>query len=204
VALKVINANKVEREPYKRFKREIEFLRDHATVEGLLPLTDAYLPDMPSKGDQPWLAMPVATPIRKALEGKPLGDVVTAVSVVAATLWRLQRDYDIAHRDIKPGNLYELDGSWLIGDFGLVALPEAEALTGSGRPLGPAHYTAYEMILNPTTADPHPADVYSLAKTLWVLATDQRFPPEGHQPVGTRGFESECPFEWWDLRTGLC
>lgn len=52
----------------------------------------------------------------------------------------------------------------------------------------PAHYTAYEMILNPATADPHPADVYSLGKTLWVLATGQAFPPEGHQPAGTRGF----------------
>ncbi len=44
------------------------------------------------------------------------------------------------------------------------------------------------MILNPATADPHPADVYSLGKTLWVLATGQGFPPEGHQPAGTRGF----------------
>ena len=27
-----------------------------------------------------------------------------------------RRDFGIAHRDIKPGNLYELDGAWLIGD----------------------------------------------------------------------------------------
>jgi serine/threonine protein kinase len=104
------------------------------------------------------------------------------------TLARLQQA-NIAHRDIKPGNLYELNGSWLIGDFGLVALPDAEPLTVEGRQVGPAHYTAYEMILNPTTADPHPADVYSLGKTLWVLATDQKWPPEGHQPVGSRGFD---------------
>jgi hypothetical protein len=71
----------------------------------------------------------------------------------------------------------------------LVALPDTEGLTAEGRPLGPAHYTAYEMILDPTAADPHLADVYSLGKTLWVLATDQAFPPEGHQPVGVRGFE---------------
>jgi hypothetical protein len=45
------------------------------------------------------------------------------------------------------------------------------------------------MILNPMTAQPHPADVYSLGKTLWVLATGQAWPPEGHQPAGTRGFE---------------
>ncbi len=37
-----------------------------------------------------------------------------------------------------------------------------------GRPLGPAHYMAYEMILNPASADPHPADVYSLGKPMGV------------------------------------
>ena len=189
VALKVIHVTKVEREPYQRFVREIAFLREHQSVDGLLPLVDAYLPDEPTKRDVPWLAMPVATPIGYVLQGRPLGDVVTAVSTIADTLWRLQRDLGIAHRDIKPGNLYELDGAWLIGDFGLVALPDTDGLTAQGRPLGPAHYTAYEMICDPSSADEHPADVYSLGKTLWVLATDQRFPPEGHQPAGTRGFE---------------
>ncbi|MBV9160280.1 MAG: protein kinase [Pseudonocardiales bacterium] len=189
VALKVINVARVEREPYQRFVREIEFLREHESVVGLLPVIDAHLPESPTKTDQPWLAMPIATPIGDALEGRPLGDVVPAVASIADTLWRLQRDFGIAHRDIKPGNLYELGGEWLIGDFGLVALPDTDSLTAVGRPLGPRHYTAYEMIRDPSTADPHPADVYSLGKTLWVLATDQRFPPEGHQPVGMRGFE---------------
>lgn len=63
-----------------------------------------------------------------------------------------------------------------------------EELTRAGRPLGPAHYTAYEMIINPETADARLADVYSLGKTLWVLTTGQHYPPEGHQPAGTRGF----------------
>lgn len=71
----------------------------------------------------------------------------------------------------------------------MVAVPDAESLTAEGRQVGPAHYTAYEMILDATSADPHPADVYSLGKTLWVLATGQAWPPEGHQPVGTRNFE---------------
>jgi serine/threonine protein kinase len=189
IALKLINTTKVEKEPYQRFVREIGFLREHQAVPGVLPLLDAHLPEQPTKADPPWLAMPVAVPISKALDGKSLADVVAAMTAIADTLSRLQRNSGIAHRDIKPGNLYELDGSWLIGDFGLVALPDAEALTTEGRQVGPAHYTAYEMILHPTTADPHPADVYSLGKTLWVLATGQAWPPEGHQPVGTRGFE---------------
>jgi len=188
VALKIISTTKVEREPYQRFVREIEFLRDHPDVPGLLPLLDAHLPDQPSKADPPWLAMPIATPIATALAGRSLADVVAAVAAIADTLARLQRDFGIAHRDIKPGNLYELDGAWLIGDFGLVAVPDAKSLTVDGRQVGPRHYTAYEMILSPATADPHPADVYSLGKTLWVLATGQAFPPEGYQPDGMRGF----------------
>jgi serine/threonine protein kinase len=189
VALKLINTTKVEKEPYQRFVREIGFLREHEAVRGVLPLLDAHLPAQPTKADPPWLAMPIAVPIATALEGKGLDDVVAAMAAIADALARLHRDSNIAHRDIKPGNLYELDGAWLIGDFGLVALPEADTLTAEGRQVGPAHYTAYEMILDPTTADPHSADVYSLGKTLWVLATGQAWPPEGHQPVGQRGFE---------------
>jgi serine/threonine protein kinase len=189
IALKVINVTKVEHESYRRFVREINFLRQHQGVSGLLRLLDSHLPDQPSRADRPWLAMPIATPIAQSLAGRPLADVVEAVAAVADTLARLQADFGIAHRDIKPGNLYEMDGSWLIGDFGLIALPDAETLTREGRQVGPAHYTAYEMILSPTTAQPHPADVYSLGKTLWVLATGQAWPPEGHQPVGTRGFD---------------
>lgn len=189
VALKIINTNRMDREPYQRFVREIEFLRKHQSVDGLLPLLDAYLPGEPSKGVRPWLAMPIATPISQALIECPLSEVVEAMATIADTLWRLERDFDIAHRDIKPGNLYRLEDRWLIGDFGLIALPDADTLTAEGRPLGPAHYTAYEMIRDPLTANPHLADVYSLGKTLWVLATNQRFPPEGHQPIGTRGFE---------------
>ena len=80
--------------------------------------------------------MPIATPIAKALEGRPLADVVTAVAAIAETLTRLQRDFGIAHRDIKPGNLYELGGAWLIGDFGLIAVPDAKP-TVDGRQVGP-------------------------------------------------------------------
>ena len=133
VALKLINTTKVEREPYQRFVREIEFLRGHQDIPGLLPLLDAYLPDQPGKTKQPWLAMPIATPVTQALDGRQLADVVEAAAAIAGTLARLQQNSGIAHRDIKPGNLYELDGEWLVGDFGLIAVPDAKSLTQDGR-----------------------------------------------------------------------
>jgi serine/threonine protein kinase len=188
VALKVVNTRKSGREPYRRFAREIRFLQSIGKFPGVLPLLDASLPEKPSAADQAWLAMPIAVPITEALEGKPLETVVLALAQIADTLARLQAEHSVAHRDLKPSNLYELDGEWLVGDFGLIALPDAGELTCAGRPVGARHYTAYEMIRDPTSANAFPADVYSLGKTLWVLATGQAFPPEGHQPAGTRQF----------------
>lgn len=187
-AVKVINATKAHKEPYQRFIAEIEFLRSLGEPSGVLPLIDAYLPKTPSSQDRPWLAMPIATPITEALTEAELETAVEAVLTIARTLERLKREFGVAHRDIKPGNLYEHAGAWLVGDFGLVAPPDKDELAKTGRPIGPAHYTAYELIIDPTNADPHPADVYSLAKTLWVLATGQGYPPEGHQAAHQPGF----------------
>ena len=188
VALKVINATKPDKEPYRRFVAEIEFLQSLSDTNGVLPLIDSFLPQDPSSENRPWLAMPIATPIADALAGAELTTVVEAVLEIARTLERLERESGVGHRDIKPGNLYERDGEWLVGDFGLIAPPDKDDLARTGRPIGPAHYTAYELIIEPTGADAHPADVYSLAKTLWVLATEQGYPPEGHQAPDVTGF----------------
>ena len=146
-ALKVINETRPAQESYARFVREVRFLRDLGAQAGVLPMLDSNLPEYPSKSDRAWLVMPVATPIDKALEGRPLQDVVGAVAAIAETLARLEHDHGVGHRDIKPGNLYEYEGDWLIGDFGLISLPGAESLTGDGRQVGPAHFTAYELSL---------------------------------------------------------
>ena len=187
VALKVVNSNKAHSEPYRRFSREIQFLRSIGDFPGALPVVDAYLPETPSRDDRPWLAMPIATPIAQALADSDLETVVRAVASFADTLARLADEHCVGHRDIKPGNLYELDGGFLVGDFGLIEVPDVEDLTRSNKPLGPANFTAYEVIRDPVGAASGPADVYSLGKTLWVLATTVNWPPLGHQPADTRG-----------------
>src|SRR5262249_14157198 len=146
------------------------------------------VPDKPTPENQAWLAMPVATPIKDALMGKPIETVVEAIAEIAQTLAKLADQRGITHRDIKPGNLYCYEGRWLVGDFGLVDLPDKNDLTRQGRPLGPAHYTAYELVADPTIPDTRPADVYSIGKTLWVLGTEQAYPPDGHQAAAVTGF----------------
>ncbi len=155
VALKLINSSKASREPYRRFVREIEFLTTVGSVRGVMPVLDAYLPAAPKERDRPWLAMPIAAPIDEALKDEPLEVVVTALASIADALARLQDQHDVGHRDIKPANLYRHGDEFVVGDFGLVALPDQEELTRSSRPLGPAHYLPYEMLTDPASADPH-------------------------------------------------
>ncbi len=188
VALKVLNVQEARQEPYRRFVREVEFQQGLTIDDGVLPLIGANVPDEPTPEDQAWLAMPIATPIRAALAGEPLETVVDAVGTIANNLAKLAAERGVAHRDIKPGNLYSYDDQWLIGDFGLIDIPDLNDLTRQGRPLGPAHYTAYELTVDPTIPDARPADVYSLGKTLWVLATEQAYPPQGYQAAGVAGF----------------
>lgn len=190
VALKVIFSKKADSEPYQRFVREVDFLRELTIDDGVLPLVDASVPNRPTSQNPAWLAMPVAVPIARALSGASLEIVVEAVAAVAETLASLA-ERGIAHRDIKPGNLYYLDGRWLVGDFGLIDVPDLDQLTMEGKPIGPVHFTAYELLVSAATVeDARSADVYSLGKTLWVLATEQRYPPGGHQQAGaSRGYE---------------
>jgi len=57
VALKVLKARSGE--PYERFTREIGFLREHQDVPGVLPLLDAYLPEV------------LCTGAKRAVESRP-------------------------------------------------------------------------------------------------------------------------------------
>ena len=195
-ALKEINARRVDREPYQRFITEIETLRGLGDYPGVLPLIDDHVPKHPSEADGPWLVMPIAQPIRTALAEADLPAVVRAVQRIADTLARLQSEHGLGHRDVKPANLYELAGQALVGDFGLVALPDRSGLTRQGKPLGPANFIPFEMLNAPATADPFAADVYSLAKALWVLACGVDFPPPGHQPASAapHRIADYCPY----------
>ena len=132
--------------------------------------------------------MPIADRLDVALSHADLREVVNSVAKMADTLADLREHYDIYHRDIKPSNLYLQDGHPALSDFGLVALPDANDLTVAGRSLGPRYFLADEMIVDPMNADPGPADVFSLAKTLWVLCSDQRWPPQGEQHASNESY----------------
>lgn len=155
--------------PYARFKDEVAALKLVAGVEGILPLLDSDLrPELDS--GRPWYAMPLATPLLHAVEGFSARKRIEAVAEVAETMAQLHAR-GIAHRDIKPGNLLLYEGRCHIGDFGLVDYPDKTDLTAPREQLGPRWTMAPEMRRDGDTANPIPADVYSLAKTLWIVIT---------------------------------
>jgi hypothetical protein len=185
VAVKILRNYDAASEPYRRFAREAEQLVRLGDFPGVLPILKAEVPTSPSRTARAWLAMPIAERVVDALGDAPsLAQVVDLAATVADTLARLAHR-QIHHRDVKPSNLYRFRGEWVVGDFGLVKAPDVEPLTAGAAALGPRHFLAPEMLNSPATAAGEPADVYSLAKTLWVLATGQQFPPPGEHRIDT-------------------
>ena len=141
VAIKIIKTKRPDSEPWKRFKSEINVLKQLAGTTGIMPILDAAETD-----GHLWYAMPLATPIREALRGVPLKEIVEFFLKIAETLDGLAKRR-IYHRDIKPENLFRLQsGEPVIGDFGIHEGPANPEITPDGRRIGPALYAAQEML----------------------------------------------------------
>lgn len=153
-----------------RFKIETEMvvgIQDE--IKGVIPIFSYGLPDEKTK--KYWYAMPIAIPLEDKLkEVKSLEDKVNCVLELARTLEALHKK-DIVHRDIKPKNIYFYNGKYCLGDFCLVDYPEKRDLTSLQEAVGPKATMAPEMRYNAKNADGKKADVYSLAKTLWIVLT---------------------------------
>lgn len=174
---------KIERKTYSRFINEVNVIKANSDIEGILPILDSYLPDI-EIGEIPWYVMPVAQPLENYLDDKYFEDVVMAIEVIAKTLYELHKR-DISHRDIKPENLLVRNEKIYLADFGLVDYPDKINITSSGDIIGAKWTMAPEMRREGNKSDGKPADVYSLAKTFWILLTrnkkgfDGQYFPEG-------------------------
>ena len=171
VALKTLLREKVNSERYDRFAQEVGVhLTSLTAVTGVLPLLDAVVPTEDTITDVPWLAMPIATPLQQHLGDAPtVARTVQTVADLAGTLVVLLQKFGISHRDIKPENLYWWQSSAVIGDFGLVSIPDSPAITTDSRDLGPRSFLAPEMRAGQPNREGPPADVFALALTAFTL-----------------------------------
>ena len=171
--LKVYNGNGFEKK-YKRFINEIQtVLCLSKDIDGLLPIIDYYTPEVLSGRERPWYVMPYADCFCDIVMRNEINTIekIGYLREVAVLLSQLhKRGY--AHRDIKPENIFILNENIKLGDFGLVWHEEYDGLTGTREKVGPKSTIAPEMKRNASAIkNPLPADVYSFAKTMWIVLT---------------------------------
>lgn len=165
-ALKYLKVLKPEKKA--RFLEEIDIVSStHQKIAGVLPLCDC-------NREAFWYTMPYAEPVLNHIVAK--NDNIQAIVLDYLKLIQTFIDLHnigIAHRDIKPDNIYFYNDRYYIGDFGLVDYPDKDhQFTKSDQGIGAIFTIAPEMKRDPLhVKDARKADVYSLAKTLWMLIT---------------------------------
>ena len=156
------------KEKYSRFVNEINTIKDnYQIIEGIIPIYR-------SSVEEYWYTMPIAiSAVDYILENKlDIEEIVKGIISLSETLEKLH-EKDICHRDIKPSNIYYYNNRFAFGDFGLVDFPNnTDDFTKSDKGLGAIFTIAPEMKRNPKKADSKKADVFSLAKTMWMFLTN--------------------------------
>jgi serine/threonine protein kinase len=178
---------KLESKAYARFIAEIKVVMANSDIEGILPILDFYLPEKVVNKEIPWYVMPVAEPLEIYLDKKHVEDIAFAIRDVSKILFELH-SRSISHRDVKPENLLVKDNKVYLADFGLVDFPDKVEITSSDDAIGAKWTMAPEMRREGSKADGKPADVYSLAKTFWILTTRVKKGFDGqYNPYGING-----------------
>lgn len=170
----------------RRFLDEISIMIANKEHEGVVTILDHS--DLTMSTDILWYVMDRGILVQENLARAEPIEIVECIINVVETLVFLHSK-GVSHRDLKPQNLLLIHGNYVIGDFGLVDYPlKEEGLTLSKNPLGPRWTIAPEMRNNPESSDGLKADVYSIAKTLWILLTGVQKGFEGqYNPTGSIG-----------------
>ena len=163
-----------------RFIDEITIMKQNCqNINGIIPIYDSSEKDF-------WYTMPIATPALEYIKNsrQSIEDIINGVILLSDTLAKLHSK-GLSHRDIKPSNIYFYNDRFYLGDFGLVSFPDnPNDFTRSDKGLGAIFTIAPEMKRDPKNADGKKADVFSLAKTIWMLLSGD-----------DRGFDGVYNFE---------
>lgn len=173
-ALKLLHQknNKPTKKLLQRFIDEISVVTNRLSkCPGVLPICQYHIQNLKNPNDKySWYTMPVAQSITK-YSFKNIEEKIKAFLQLAQTLEYLHNN-NITHRDIKPDNLYLYNNNFVFSDFGLTDFPQKIAKTGKKEKVGPWLTIAPEMERDIEHADFKAADVYSFAKSFWIILTN--------------------------------
>lgn len=163
----------------QRFKDEVKTLLNNQEIKGVIEIVDFYLPK-DAINEVPFYVMPLGNPLSSIIESIGLKEKIILILDIAKTLQKLH-EKGICHRDIKPSNIIALNKIPHLIDFGLVTFKEKAEITREKEQIGPRWTIAPEIIRRDEDnyIDYFKADIYSLAKTLWIILTGKEVGFEG-------------------------
>jgi serine/threonine-protein kinase len=167
-AIKILKS--VKSKPYNRFLDETKVIESNSDIIGIIPMIDKFLPKS-FKNNVPYYVMPIAESAVNKLKGKNIEEKIDAILNVSQTLKQLH-SRGISHRDIKPPNLLFYNSRCSLVDFGLADYPNKKDVSLYNEEIGAKWTMAPEMRRESSKADGLKADIYSLAKTLWIILTE--------------------------------
>lgn len=177
-ALKILTSK--DSKSFKRFKDEIYIMKHLAQegFEGIMPILDDNFDKIDNEGIEPFYSMPIAETMETYCKEHTTEDIISGFISLCDVLIKLHT-MGITHRDIKPENILIYNSRFTFADFGLVDYPDKENITKKGDRIGAKNTIAPEMRRDATNAENKRADVYSMAKTLYMLLTKKKYAFEG-------------------------
>lgn len=180
-AVKILTQIK-NKKSYKRFRDEINVLKKLGEVNGVIKIIEYSLPEELNSEESVYYLMPLAARLEDYLQGKRYEQFYKIIIKLAETLVHLH-DLNITHRDIKPDNILVINDEPVFSDFGLAHFPKKEKISSLTEKIGAVWTIAPEMKRISSAAQFKKADIYSFAKTLWILVTKQKQGFEGQYIV---------------------
>lgn len=136
-----------------------------------------------------WFSMPICTSASSLLNNKNATEVCDEYLNIISSVSYIHSK-GMAHRDIKPDNILNLDENLALADFGLISSPlrsKDRRITKVRSKLGNFATIAPELrYIEDIDADFRPADVYSLAVTLWMFLTRDKNGFDGQYAISAK------------------
>ncbi|MBX7243688.1 MAG: serine/threonine protein kinase [Bacteroidia bacterium] len=170
---KKILKNVKNNKSYRRFQDEVEVLMQLKQQKGVIQILDYFFPEKIGKDEFPYYVMPLGISLNNYLEAGNQEEIFEIIFELCDTLDSIHSQ-DITHRDLKPENILIINNKPVISDFGLANFPKKIRLSSLNEKIGPRWTIAPEMKRISSVAEYKRADIYSFAKTIWIILTNQR------------------------------